>query len=141
MESITISQLWTVAGLLAGFQIAALGWRINREIAMEADDERTWLTLPDALVTVSFVLVVVAFVTSFSGSLSTGTVAKLLGTSLMVFAASPFVLAGHYNLYCQWGKYNQWGNPIPRDPITNQERATFVILLFPVGFGIWWICS
>lgn len=48
METIAMSQLWTVAGVLAGFQIAALTWRINREIAMEADDERTWLTLPDA---------------------------------------------------------------------------------------------
>ena len=137
MESITISQLWTVAGVLAGFQIASLTWRINRELAMEEDEERTWVTIPDALVAASFALVVVAFAASLSDSWSIDVIAKLLATSAITFAASPFLLAGHYNLYCSWGKEED--EEEGRDRVTNQEWATFGISILLVAFGVWWI--
>ena len=47
MEQINLSQLWTAAAVLAGFQFTALIWRISREVEMEASGEQTWLTLSD----------------------------------------------------------------------------------------------
>ena len=137
MDSIGISQLWTVAGVLAGFQIASLTWRINRELAMEEDEERTWVTIPDAFVAVSFALVVVAFAASLSDSWSIDVIAKLLATSAIVFAASPFLLVGHYDLYCSWGK--EQAIEEGRDRVTNQEWTTFGIAILLVAFGVWWI--
>ena len=40
MESIQLSQLWTAAAVLAGFQVTALTWRLNREVAMEAEGRK-----------------------------------------------------------------------------------------------------
>ena len=137
METITMPQLWTVAGVLAGFQIAALTWRINRELSMEKDEERTWVTIPDAFVAASFALVAVAFATSLSDSWSIDAVAKLLATSAITFAASPFLLAGHYNLYCSWGK--EEAEEEGRNRVTNQEWATSVILTPLITSGVWWI--
>lgn len=134
MESIGLTQLWTVAGVLAGFQAGALIWRINREIAMESVDERTWLTLPDAIATVSFfVLGVGVFLVPLSHTISTESVAKLLGTSIVVFATYPFVLAGHYNLYCSWGK------KLRRDRVTKQEWVAFAIAKLLIVGGVLWI--
>ena len=116
MESIQLSQLWTAAAVLAGFQVTALTWRLNREVAMEAEDETTWVTLPDGYVAASFLVVVVGvFAAPISGSASTEMAAKLLGVAMLVFGASPFVLAGHYSLYCSWGRNG------PRPRVTKQE--------------------
>ena len=49
VEPLQLSQLWTPAGILADFLVAALSWRIRRELDMEAQGEVTWLTLADAL--------------------------------------------------------------------------------------------
>ena len=55
MEAIQLPQLWTVGAVLAGFQVAALTWRINREASMETEDETTWVTLANGFVAASFV--------------------------------------------------------------------------------------
>ena len=134
METIELAQLWTVAGVLAGLQSAALIWRINREITMESEDERTWLTLPDAFAAVSFfILGIGVFLIPLSHDISNASVAKLLGTSIVVFAAYPFVLAGHYNLYCSWDVDE------PRDRTTKQEWMTFAIAILLIAGGILWI--
>lgn len=41
------------AGVLAGFQLAAVGFRINRELYMESQGKTTWLTLADSFVGLS----------------------------------------------------------------------------------------
>ena len=136
VDSIQLSQLWTAAAVLAGFQITALTWRLNREVTMEAESERTWATLPDVFVAVSFLVVVVGvFAAPLSGSASTDMAAKLLGIAMLMFSAFPFVLAGHYNLYCSWGKSR------PRPRVTKQEWvAAGVSILLAIG-GIWWILA
>ena len=134
MESIQLMQLWTAGAVLAGFQTAALTWRINREITMENGDERTWVTLADGVVGASFVLLVVGvFVAPLAGSASAGMAAKFLGLAMMLFAASPFVLAGHYNLYCSWGKEGC------RPRATNQEWLAAGISAALVVAGAVWV--
>ena len=136
METIQLSQLWTAAAVLVGFQITALTWRLNREVAMEASSERTWATLPDGFVATSFLVVVIGvFAAPLSGAASTDFAAKLFGVAMLIFAAFPFALAGHYNLYCSWGK----GRPRPR--MTKQEGvAASLSIALGVG-GAWWILT
>ena len=136
MESVQLSQVWTAAAVLAGFQVTALTWRLNREVAMEGGSERTWVTLPDGYVAISFLVVVVGvFAAPLSGAASTDMAAKLLGVAMIVFAACPFVLAGHYNLYCSWGKSG------PRPRVTKQEwAAAGVSTALSVG-GTSWILA
>ena len=125
MESLQLSQLWTVAVVLAGFQVAALTWRINREIYVEergttkptrnrqptGDEETngnrkrepTWVTIADGFVFVSFMLLIFGvFAAPVFSAMTVECAARLLGLSLVIFGVSPVVLAGHYNLYCSW---------------------------------------
>ena len=136
MELIELPQLWTVAAVLAGFQVSAFIWRINRELAMEKRRERTWLTWAEHFLTVSFLLLVIGvYLVPLLSSISPNTVAKLLGTAIVVSAMYPFVLAGHYNLYCSWGKKGS------RPHVTKQERAV-VRISFPliaVGVSLIWL--
>ncbi len=139
MESIALPQLWTVVAVLAGFQVTALYWRINRELVMEAGGI-TWLTCADGFVGASFlVLVGGVFVAPMVSSVSTITVVKLFGLALVLFAPSVFVLAGHYNLYCAWGK------PRPRrrgrGRVTKQESVAVVVaLVLLTAYITWYIC-
>ena len=136
LESIQLSQLWTAAAVLAGFQVTALTWRLNREVAMEFKSERTWVTLPDGFVASSFLIVVVGvFAAPLSGTATTEMAAKLFGIAMLVFAASPFVLAGHYNLYCSWGKNG------PRTHVTKQERTAAGVTTLLCAGGAWWILA
>ena len=58
IETLTLSQIWTVAATLGGFQVVALAWRIRREIYMEGRGEITWLTLADLFVATSFLVII-----------------------------------------------------------------------------------
>ena len=134
MESIELSELWSTAAVLVGFQIAAFGWRINREISMEAKTERTWVTFADGFVALSFVaLVLGVFGGPAAGYLSTEVAAKTLGGALLLMLAAPFILAGHYNLYCEWGKGIR-----PRPRATRQEWVAVgaAAILNVIGWSI-----
>ena len=69
--------------------------------------------------------------------LSAELTAKFLGMGLFLFATHPIVLAGHYNLYCSWGKNE--GENAGRPRITKQEIAAFLISVVLVLVGSWWI--
>ena len=135
MDDVQLPQLWTAAAVLAGFQLTAIGWRIRRELHMESMNERTWLTLADGFVGVSFLLFLGGvFAAPILGGVPPGFAAKCFGLAFVWFAASPFVLAGHYNLYGGWCK-----RPPPRPWATVQEKVVAgVSLVFVVGYvGAW----
>ena len=137
MDLINLSQLWTAAAVLTGFQVTALSWRIKRELTMEAKGEKTWLTLADFLVGGSFlVLVFGVFASPIFGTVTISVAAKLFGIALILFTSSTFVLAGHYDLYCEWGKQR------PRKRVTKQERTAFggSILLMLI-YVVWWMLA
>ena len=102
VDSINLPQLWTVAAMLGGFQVAALSWRINREVVMESMEERTWVTWADFFVALSFFVLVGGVFLSPLWGVSTSIAVKLFGPTLTLFAPSVFILAGHYNLYGEW---------------------------------------
>ena len=136
MEAFQLSQLLTGATVLAGFQLTAFTWRINREVAVEEKGQPTWMTLADGFVAASFlVLVIGVFAAPLLCSVPTEMVAKLLGIAMMLFAASPFVLASHYNLYCSWGK------TCCRPRVTKQEMLVAGISALLVVSGASWILA
>lgn len=138
MVSMEVSELWTVAAVLAGFQVSAFIWRINRELTMEKEGEITWLTWAERFLTISFLLLVCGvFLVPLLSSITPNTVAKLLGTAIVVSAVYPFVLAGHYNLYGSWGK------EIPRCNVTKQERAVarVSIVLIAASVSLIWLLA
>ena len=164
---VQLSQLWTAASVLAGFQVAALTWRIKRELEMEAEGETTWVTLPDGFVVASFLVLVFGVFAApiLCSSIEANTAAKWFVLALVLFVSSVFVLAGHYNLYCSWDKYcscychasvqsggaeckscscSMEGRPKtkPRGRATKQEWTSLLVpgILVTV-YVIWWVWS
>ncbi len=141
--------LWQVAAIFAGFQLAALSWRIRREVQIEEDYARvdpwlrqeghvrrppaTWVTLADGLVGLSLVMLAAVVAVPALGVLSFPFAVRLLGLAVLLFAAYPFVLAGHYNLY----NVRRAGDP--RSRVTTQEWVTLSIAGIPVaGYVLYW---
>ena len=134
MDSITLTQLWTAGGVLIGFQLIALSWRIQREAMMESVRERTWITLADYVALASLLMLTFGvFAVPILNINLVDIAAKMFGWALVMFVSYPIILIGHYNLYCSWGKYNKQGKRKSRPRVTNQEWVAFVacaILLF-----------
>ena len=122
IESLTLSQIWTVAATLGGFQVVALAWRISREIYMEERGETAWLTLADGFVATSFLVLIGGVFLAPIWGVSTSDAARLMGLALVIFVPAIFVLAGHYNLYGNCGvRFRTDGTRAPRDRFTKQE--------------------
>jgi hypothetical protein len=49
MGGVELGTLWSAAGVIAGFQVAAFTWRITREVYMSDKGEPVWLPLADWL--------------------------------------------------------------------------------------------
>ena len=108
---------------------------------MERRGERTWLTVADGFVGVSFLLIAFGvFAAPVAGSASVNMAAKLFGIASVMFAVVPIILAGHYNLYCSWGKCRP-GQLARRGRVTKQEGAAIGVSCILVASGAWWIFS
>ena len=93
MDTIELSHLWTAAAVVAGFQLAAFSWRLNRELNMEMLGFKTWLTVADILVVASFLLLVAGvFAAPVLGTLPVDTAARLFGLAFEGFSTSPIIL-------------------------------------------------
>ena len=134
MTEVNISSLWTVSSVIFGFQLTALAWRINRETQMEMRCEITWLTIADGFVFLSvLVLIAGVFVGPILGIINNGTAAKLFGLSLIIFASTPLILAGHYNLF--------YKDESPRPQVTKQEGWALLVSSLAISFYTvgWWL--
>ncbi len=134
MDAVQLQHIWTPAAALAGFQIAAVTWRIKREIEMEARDELTWITVSDCIMVLSFLLVVVGvFLVPIAHSDFEQLAAGMFATAFVLFATTPFVLFGHYNLYPLGNRER------PRTWMTKQEMVVLVIAGPVVTASLIWI--
>ena len=121
VRSLSIADLWTAAGVLLGFQLAALLWRLNRELYMREKrcPERTWIPDSDIVMAASMLIIVVGvFILPILDFISVQNAARLLGLSAIFLAGYPFALAGHYNLYRDVKG--------PRDRRTGQELIALI---------------
>ena len=46
---VDVGMLWSAAGVVGGFQVAAFTLRIHREIEVGSEDDLTWLPVADCL--------------------------------------------------------------------------------------------
>lgn len=101
---------------------------------MEGKGKETWVTFADGFVLASlFVLIGGVFCGPALDVVKADLAGKLFGLALVLFACSPIVLAGHYNLYCRWDKDGSRGR------WTNQEKAAIgLATLLPLGYAAWW---
>ena len=129
------SGLLQAAVVVLGFQMVALAWRLHREVYMEERSERIWFTAADVLTYLSLlVLIGSVFVLPAFVEVRTTTTEKWFGLSLVIFASTPLVLAGHYNLFVQSKKSGG------RDRLTGQEMwALAVVIAAVIAYLVAWI--
>jgi hypothetical protein len=99
-ESLTLQTLWSAAGVVAGFQVAAFTWRITREIKMSDERESVWLPLADLLNLLSLGLTLIGvFAATALGLVGMGFTRLIFGWSVVLLACWPMAVAGHYELF------------------------------------------
>lgn len=95
-----LTDVWTAAGVLLGFQVTSFAWRASREVQVGETDDITWLPPADMLNLLSMVVTVIGV---FSVPIIFGTtmsfVQSAFGLALLLFVGYPFALAGHYDMY------------------------------------------
>ena len=125
------------AVVVLGFQMAALAWRLHREVYMEERCQRIWFTAADVLTYLSLLILIGSvFVLPAFVEVRTTTTEKWFGLSLVIFASTPLVLAGHYNLFAQSNKTKG------RDRLTGQETwalsVTIAVVIAYLAAWIFW---
>ena len=127
-DDVTIFHLWTVAAVLFGFQMAALAWRMNRELYAEKKRARTWIPWADHMIYLSIVILIGGvFIAPLVGDVSLRWTVWLFGLALVIFAATPPVIAGHYNLF----RYDP--DRIDRSRTTAQEKWALGVMWVAIG--------
>lgn len=132
-----MSEIWPAGAVLLGFQLTALGWRLNREIRMGELRRRTWITIADYLTYLSVIILVlgVFLLPPFLDDMHRGWVSWLFGLALIIFAATPPVIAGHYELFSRKERSCKY--------ITAQERwalaSALVVIATYFSLGLVWL--
>ena len=127
-DDVTIFHLWTVAAVVLGFQMAAIAWRVNRELYAEQKRARTWIPWADRMIYFSvLILIGGVFIAPLLGDVSLRWAVWLFGLALVIFAATPPVIAGHYNLY----RYDP--DRIGRPGTTTQEKWALGVVSLAIG--------
>ena len=127
-DDVTIFHLWTVAAVVLGFQMAALAWRMNRELYAEKKRAWTWIPWADRMIYVSMIILIGGvFIAPLVGDVSLRWAVWLFGLALVIFAATPPVIAGHYNVF----RYDP--DRIDRPPTTTQEKWALGVVSVAIG--------
>ena len=97
---IGVSELWTAAGVLLGFQVTSFLWRITQEAEVSDRGDICWLPAAD-LVNLAGMLVVVAgvFLAPILGIGAERVPSQAFGLAVLLFVGHCFALAGHYELF------------------------------------------
>jgi hypothetical protein len=97
---ITLSEIWTVAGILIILNIGALTWRVSQTAHLPERGPIPWLLPAD---TISLIAIAVTFLGAFVGPLvgiKNLTIPKVaLGISIILSGGYPVALVIHYALY------------------------------------------
>ncbi len=97
---IDLSQIWTAAGILVGFQVTSFAWRIAQEAQIADKGDLTWIPPADYLNLLSMVATVLGvFVAPVLGFADTAKAQMWFGLGAILFVGHSFALAGHYELF------------------------------------------
>ena len=100
LEGVKLWNLWAVAGVVAGFQVVALRWRIKRELRMEEHKETVWFPYVDWMLLISFIgLLIFVFILPTLTTISVECVARFLAVCMIPLGVYPVGLIGHYQLF------------------------------------------
>ena len=131
--TISLEQIWTVAGILLGFQVTAFAWRITREAEVGDTNDITWLPPADYLNLLSMVLTVAGvFVLPLLGIGGIGIARLAFGLASILLVGYSFALAGHYELFDPNNERS-----LPRKYCPKQEQAVLMIVVVVVIAYIW----
>jgi len=123
----SITQLWTAAGVLLGFQVTSFLWRVQQEAATAEKDDITWLPPADMVNLAGMLVVVIGiFVAPSIGLESERMTRTVFGLGALLFVGHCFALAGHYEMYNPHTKRSFTYFPI-------QERVVVAVVLLVVA--------
>lgn len=121
-STIGFSTLWTAAGIVVGFSVTAIVFRIGRESQKRDESLLYWLPPADyVLLTSMAVALLGVFVLPILGA-SLGFALYSLGLSMTLLAAYPFVLAGHYEILLPRAA-RLHDQQYPREAVAEPRRA------------------
>ena len=117
---------------MLGFQMAALAWRLNRELYMAQKKEITWIPWADRIIFASMLILIGGvFIAPVVGNASLEWAAWLFGLALVLFTLTPLVIAGHYDLY----RFDP--DRDAQHPRTTQESWALVVVgLTTAGYAV-----
>ena len=124
------SDLWTAAGILLGFQVNAVRWRISREISMEAENDAIiWLPLHDYLNLASILVISIGvFALPLIGLVGLDFLRISFVVGVILLCGYVFAAFGHYKLYMH-KKPRSWCPLQEAIPIIVALLMIFVFLL------------
>jgi hypothetical protein len=98
--NVTIEQLWSAAGVLAGFQVTAFTLRVNREITVGGMGDLTWLPVADLINVISLGSTLLGvFILPVLGLVTTSFAGKAFGLAAVLLAGYAITLVGHYEMF------------------------------------------
>ena len=131
---IDIKELWTAGGILLGFQLTSFHFRLSRELKFRDEGDTTWLPWADLLMLISMVVIVLCIfllpLLGLEGAFSI----NAFGVSLILFAAYPFALAGHYELFTSKAKDARQGGHLPFEERVVLIATTLFLFVYEFFF-------
>ena len=136
LEGLELWNLWVVAGVVAGFQLGAFRWRIERELRMEDEGKTVWFPRTDWMLAGSFVgLLVFVFILPTFGNIPVECAARWLVVSMIPLGVYPFALIGHYQLFRERkGRISRDGFPLGEKIVLGVGLA---LVIAGATFAVW----
>ncbi|MBV8543480.1 MAG: hypothetical protein JO093_14530 [Acidobacteria bacterium] len=129
--NLSLSDLWTAAGVILGFQATAFGWRISQESEVANRNDIVWLPPADYLnLAAMLTMVLGVFLGAALDITSIGQTKRLFGLSTLLFVCHGIAVAGHYELYGHGHKRSFRWFPF-------QEKAAFAITVLVLATYCW----
>jgi len=111
--------------VLIALQLAAFGWRINREITVGDQDRKTWMPVCDHINIISLLAVIITCVVVPLGTGGFNRYATtVLAVAYIFIGFHPVNMAAHYRLFSRQGR-NVYTGDYPY--ITGQEIFTVIV--------------
>lgn len=95
-----LGTVWSAAGVVVAFQVAAYTLRISREIQVASEDDLTWLPPADLLNVLSMTVTMIGvFVMPVLGLVGSRFAERAFGLSVLLLVGYAGALAGHYEMF------------------------------------------
>jgi hypothetical protein len=97
---IQLASIWVATGVLLGFQVSFIRWRIEREVHVGGRGDLTWLPLADWVNLISMIVAAVGtFILPILKLVDINFAINAFAVALILFIGYPFALAGHYDMF------------------------------------------